>query len=225
MPHKEELNEFTPDQFPPFPEDQDFPTVELQTISLKKLEDNDSAEKDRAFEAFKTRGFVYLDLAGTSNGDTILHGADDVARAAERIFSLPTDEKLKYKPANKELFGYKMVGATNADKTGTPDTAEFFNISKNDMIVDDDGQMLRAWPQPVMENKPLFAKYSRAAHATGLMIMDMLADALGIDREEIRKRHVLEDLAGDHIRMTRGPPRKTAEMPEIQTPSHTDFGT
>ena len=25
--------------------------------------------------------------------------------------------------------------------------------------------------------------------------------------------------------MTRGPPRKTAEMPEIQTPSHTDFGT
>ena len=60
MPHKEEYSEFTPDKFPPFPEDKDFPTVELQTISLKKLEQNDEAEKDRAFEAFKTRGFVYL---------------------------------------------------------------------------------------------------------------------------------------------------------------------
>lgn len=117
-----------------------------------------------------------------------------------------------------------MVGATNADKTGTPDTAEFFNVSKNDMIVED-AKMSRSWPPVILEHKPLFSQYSRAAHSTGLMIMDILADKLGIDRDEIRKRHVLEDPAGDHIRMTRGPPRKTAEMPEIQTPSHTDFGT
>ena len=117
-----------------------------------------------------------------------------------------------------------MVGATNADKAGTPDTAEFFNISKNDMIVPD-SQMARSWPPVVLEHKPLFAKYSKAAHATGLMIMDMLSDKLGIDREDMRSRHTIEDLAGDHIRMTRGPPRKTVEMPEIQTPSHTDFGT
>lgn len=117
-----------------------------------------------------------------------------------------------------------MVGATNADKSGTPDTAEFFNVSKNDMIVDD-SKMSRSWPQVTLDHKPLFAKYCRASHSTGLMIMDILADKLGVDKEEIRKRHVLEDLAGDHIRMTRGPPRKTAEMPEIQTPSHTDFGT
>lgn len=94
MPHKEEYSEFTPDQYPPFPEDQQFPTVELQTISLKKLEEGDEAEKDRAFEAFKGRGFVYLELAGTDKGDTILHGADEVARAAEKTFALPTDEKL-----------------------------------------------------------------------------------------------------------------------------------
>jgi len=57
-----------------------------------------------------------------------------------------------------------------------------------------------------------------------MLIMDILADKLGVLREEIRQRHRIEDLAGDHIRFTRGPPRKTAEMPEIQTPSHTDFG-
>jgi len=105
MPHKEIHAEFTPDQFPPFPDDSQFPTVQLQTISLKKLEDGDEAEQARAFEAFKTRGFVYLELAGTENGETILHGADDVARAAEQTFALPVDEKLKYQPREKELFG------------------------------------------------------------------------------------------------------------------------
>jgi len=106
MPHKEENHEFTPDLYPPFPEGKEFHTVELQTISLKKLEANDEAEKERAFEAFKTRGFVYLELAGTENGNTIVQGADDVARAAERTFALPMEEKKKYMPGNKELFGY-----------------------------------------------------------------------------------------------------------------------
>ena len=76
-----------------------------------------------------------------------------------------------------------------------------------------------------MDHKQLFADYCRASHTTGLMILEILADKLGVDREEIRSRHVFDDHAGDHIRFTRGPPRKTAEMPEIQTPSHTDFGT
>lgn len=106
MPHKEEYTEFTPEKYPPFPDDPQFPTVTLETISLKKLEDGDEAEQNRAFEAFKGRGFVYLELAGTPNGDTILQGADEVARVAEKTFQLPLDEKLSYKPKNKELFGY-----------------------------------------------------------------------------------------------------------------------
>lgn len=92
------------------------------------------------------------------------------------------------------------------------------------MIVPD-SQMSLNWPSTIMSNKTLFADYSRAAHGTGLMILDILANKLGIDPDEIRKRHKLEESAGDHVRITRGPPRKTVEMPEIQTPSHTDFGT
>ena len=88
-----------------------------------------------------------------------------------------------------------------------------------------DAQMTLDWPPTVLENKPLFATYSRSAHSIGLAIMDILATKLGIDPDEIRSRHRFEEHAGDHVRMTRGPPRKTVEMPEIQTPSHTDFGT
>ena len=105
MPHKEESLDFTPEKYPDFPIDnKDFPTVELQTISLKKLEANDEEEKARAFEAFKTRGFVYLELAGTENGDTLVNGCVEVGKAASRTFALPVEEKEKYKPG-RDLFG------------------------------------------------------------------------------------------------------------------------
>ena len=92
------------------------------------------------------------------------------------------------------------------------------------MIIPDE-QMKRSWPQPVLDAKPLFREYVKAAHSTGMMILDILVEKLGIDPKEITDRHRLEQHSGDHVRMTRGPPRKVAEMPEIQTPSHTDFGT
>lgn len=98
------------------------------------------------------------------------------------------------------------------------------NVAKNDMIGPDD-QMQRQWPSIIQDQKPLFARYSKAAHSIGMLVMDVLARQLGIDSEEITSRHNIEGLAQDHVRMTRGPPRKTLEMPEIQTPSHTDFGT
>lgn len=98
------------------------------------------------------------------------------------------------------------------------------NIGKNDMLGPDE-KMEREWPPVVMENKQLFANYSKAAHSVGMLVMDVLARKLGIDPEEITSRHRIDEQAEDHVRLTRGPPRETPEMPEIQTPSHTDFGT
>ncbi|KAK8003868.1 hypothetical protein PG989_003587 [Apiospora arundinis] len=58
-----------------------------------------------------------------------------------------------------------------------------------------------------------------------MLILGLLVDKLGVKPEEIWNRHRIGELAGDHVRITRGPPRDKEEMPEIQTPSHTDFGT
>jgi len=101
------------------------------------------------------------------------------------------------------------------------------NIAKNDMTLPPDSasKMSRVWPPLIMENQPLFNSYMRAAHNTGLSILSILATRLGIDPRELTSRHRLEESSGDIVRLTRGPPRKNAEMPEIQTPSHTDFGT
>ncbi|KAI1371458.1 putative oxidoreductase [Hypoxylon crocopeplum] len=223
MPHKEEdYSEFTPDLYPPFPEG--IPTVELQTIALSKLLAGDAAEQDRVFNACVGRGFFYLALDGCPEGETILRGADQIALTGERVFKLPLAEKMAYRMGGKSLFGYKYAGSTATDKVGTPDTAEFFNVGKNDMIVPDD-QMGRSWPSVVMDAKPLFADYVATAHAVGMNIMAILAERLGVDPAKIMSRHRIEEPSGDHVRITRGPPRETDEMPEIQTPSHTDFGT
>ncbi|KAI1383769.1 putative oxidoreductase [Hypoxylon trugodes] len=223
MPHKEEdYTEFTPDLYPPFPDN--VPTVELQTITLSKiLSGGDAAERDRVFQACVGRGFFYLALEGCEVGETILNGAGRVALTGERVFKLPFEEKMQYKMA-KTLFGYKQAGATAADKNGVRDTAEFFNVGKNDMIVPND-RMGRPWPSAILDAKPLLADYIKSAHSVGLTILAILAEKLGIDPSEFANRHRIEEPSGDHIRITRGPPRETEELPEIQTPSHTDFGT
>ena len=105
MPHKEEYTEFRPSEYPPFPEGPDFPIVDLQSISLQKLIDHDQTEEDRVLEACKGRGFFYLELAGPESGETILEGSGDLCRVAERFMALDTDEKMKYTPRQKTLFG------------------------------------------------------------------------------------------------------------------------
>ncbi|TGJ81394.1 hypothetical protein E0Z10_g7371 [Xylaria hypoxylon] len=221
MPHKEAdpSREFTPDQYPDFPDG--FPTIQLETISLAKLLiGNDAAEQDRVFEVCKGRGFFYLDLAGCEAGATIIKGADQAAAAAEDVFKLSFDEKMTYRIHGTSLDGYKVAGETHTDKDGTKDTAEFFNVGKNE-----NDQMKKPWPEIIKATKPLFRDYIVTAHGIGMFIMGILANKLGVDPAEFNSRHRIMKQSGDHIRLTRGPPREKEELPEIQTPSHTDFGT
>lgn len=119
---------------------------------------------------------------------------------------------------------YKKIGRTVTDKNKTPDTAEFFNVGKNDSIISQ-SERTRPWPKPVQDSRELFSTYCKTAHSVGLQMLEILVSKVGVDPEEIHSRHKLDSDSGDHVRLTRGPPRKTTEMPEIQTPSHTDFGT
>lgn len=75
------------------------------------------------------------------------------------------------------------------------------------------------------EQSPLLARYMRTAHSTGLTILNLLAIKLGLPPDALAGFHRITEEAGDHVRMTHGPARRTAELPEIQTPGHTDFGS
>lgn len=63
------------------------------------------------------------------------------------------------------------------------------------------------------------------AHQTGLKILSVLAAKLGLPPDALARHHRVGEESGDHVRMTHGPPRRSAGQPEIQTPGHTDFGT
>lgn len=103
MPHKEQHVEFVPASYPPFPSD--LKTIDLQTISLQKIQNADAIEQDRMFEACKSWGFFYLDLSQSEQGDTVAQGAEDVARIAESVMALPLEEKQMYPFADGDIFG------------------------------------------------------------------------------------------------------------------------
>jgi hypothetical protein len=102
MPH---ATEFTPDQYPAFPSSPEFKTVDLQTISLKKLLSEDATEQDRVFQACRSRGFFYLELGDCESGETILKGADDICRMAEEVFKLPMEVKEEQRMREGQLDG------------------------------------------------------------------------------------------------------------------------
>lgn len=102
MPH---AVEFTPTEYPPFPSDPSFKTVDLETISLNKLLSQDPTEQNRVFEACKSRGFFYLELGGCESGEIILNGADDICRMAEEFFKLPMEQKEEQRMREGQLDG------------------------------------------------------------------------------------------------------------------------
>lgn len=105
MPHKEQHHvEFVPEDYPPFPAD--LKTIDLQTISLQKIQNADSAEQDRMFAACKNWGFFYLDLTQSDQGELISQGAAQVARVAEGVMALPLEEKEQYPFTDGNIFGY-----------------------------------------------------------------------------------------------------------------------
>lgn len=65
----------------------------------------------------------------------------------------------------------------------------------------------------------------RAAHGAGLKVLSVLSAKLGLPADALAGFHRIGEESGDHVRMTHGPPRRSADLPEIQTPGHTDFGT
>lgn len=149
MPHSESPQ--TPDQqsfisIPPFPNN--VPTAPLLRISLKKLLEGDTDEKQRCWEACCQLGFFYLDLrtclsliqnenstvdTGSMSGDNLLQDADQLFEVMEGFYELDVQEKIKYDfKAQGSYFGYKGYGEGFIDKQGSRDKNEFYNVGYHD---------------------------------------------------------------------------------------------
>ncbi|KAF7288796.1 Alternative oxidase [Mycena chlorophos] len=119
------------DSLPPFPDD--VPTHPLLVVDYALVQAGDKAEVERLWAAATTLRFWYLKS----------HGTDDEVRRmfemGEKTMALPLEEKMLHEQDDDgNSFGYRMAAATAIDATGTPGSAEFINVAKDNT--------LGAWP-------------------------------------------------------------------------------
>lgn len=123
---------------------------------------------------------------------------------------------------------YKYAGAGRVDMKGTLDTAEFFNCSK-DEILETPGRIPIDLPSLLKEpsSRSLIGGYQKTCHKVGLELLNIVGTQLGVPPDVFSNKHRITETSGDHVRLTRGPPRKSTDtsLAEIQTPGHNDFGS
>ena len=118
---------------------------------------------------------------------------------------------------------YKAAGRARTDAADTPDLAEFFNIAKDGIIVDNAAPPgVSSWPAPVQAGQPVIERFARVSHSCGMVVLTVLGRRLGLPSGTFEVLHRLWEPSTDSVRVSRGPSHKTAERPMIFTPGHTD---
>lgn len=78
-------------ELPPFAEGVE--TAPLVSISLAKLEANDTAESEAFFEASKNLGFFYMNMEGSSLGERIVTESEQLLQIQKQFHELPEEER------------------------------------------------------------------------------------------------------------------------------------
>ncbi|KAG2356917.1 hypothetical protein BDR07DRAFT_1421984, partial [Suillus spraguei] len=160
------------------------------------------------------------------------HGADQEASnmfdMGAETTALPLEELMKFEQGDDgQSFGYKKVGANAIDATGTLDSIEFINVSKDDAL---------AYPQVVHRTYPstvnarmekTIAPFVRKGLEVTYVVLDIFNDKLGLPKGTLERLHDMEEHSCSETRCIRGPPiqdKKAAKNPIILD-AHTDFGS
>jgi isopenicillin N synthase-like dioxygenase len=206
---------------PPFPSD--VPLAPIARISSAALLSKDDSTGTAVLKATQTAGFFYLDMTDSPSGQELLSEAEQLQRLSQTAFTMPLEEKLKYRLINGiSMFGYKAAGAVKqTDKSARPDATEFFNVGKDHLH---DVTPSRDYPSDLEAARPLLASFAAHAHTMGMVVLRTLARHLELPEETFADLNLFRKPAGDHVRLTHTP----ATLPSQESfplPSHTDFGS
>jgi len=208
MPHQTTL--------PPFPNS--VRTHPLLIIDFDLLRAGDAAEIDRLWEAATSIGFWYLKN----------HGADMEVNAmfdvGAEFMALPLEEKMKFE--SEGGFGYKKAGAHAVDATGKPDTGEFLDISKDDVLAFPKVAH-RTYPAQTMAAMGTIVRpFVRKSVEVNNAIIRIFNAKLGLSEGTLEQLHSDEEHSASGTRVIRVPPmagQAFADQPMLG--SHTDFGS
>ncbi|TFK67499.1 Clavaminate synthase-like protein [Pluteus cervinus] len=210
---------------PPFPTN--VPTHPLLVIDYELLKLQDKREIGRLWEAATKLGFWYLKNHGA---DEEVNGMFDMG---EETMSLPLEEKMKFEQGDSgRSFGYKAPGANAIDASGTLDTIELINISKDDVL---------SYPTPTNRTYPTtvnarmgntllpFVQKSVQVNNT---ILEVFNDKLGLPKGALLARHHDGERSGSEARVIRNLKRgvlvkadEEKRNARLAMGSHTDFGS
>ena len=89
MPHFTEFN-----SKPPFPND--VSVAKLECVSLANLRTGGRKESEALFRACKNDGFLFLDLRGDKQGETVLNEASKPFDMGKSLFELAYESKMEF---------------------------------------------------------------------------------------------------------------------------------
>ncbi|KAK0436293.1 hypothetical protein EV421DRAFT_1833024 [Armillaria borealis] len=201
---------------PPFPDD--VPTHPLLIIDYQLLQEGDTAETERLWEAARKLGFWYLRNHGVEEE------ASRMFEIGEETMRLPLEEKMKYEQGdNGESFGYKVAGGTVVDASGQEDTIEFINVSKDDALAYPDVAH-RTYPSTVTERmESTITPFVTKSVQVNETILEIFNDKLGLPKGTLTKFHSEGEYSGSEARVTKSPSGYAPNRMAIG--AHTDFGS
>lgn len=192
--------------------------ISLLAIDYNALRERDTEEIQKIMKAATELGFFYLKV------DTELD-PDPMFRLAERVFQIALGDKLVYEMDGKNgvYYGYKSVGAMVTDKNGTPDTVEFWNISKDEILVQNGNN----YPKVILDAKDMVQNFMTKSHEIVLVILEILSINLGLNPLSLPNLHRLMESSGDQLRLTKSTmyPIQRPNSPDVSLGAHTDFGS
>ncbi len=171
------------------------------------------------------------------------HGIDPdlitrMLAAADRLFALPLETKMRYRPSSPEVNnGYSPVGTESLAYSlgldgAPPDLFEAFNLGPEDMDLEDPAVIAELdrcfapnrWPEEVPELRAIAMEYFAAVRSFAHRLTGIFAVALGLDERffESFTRHSTDTLRINHY-------QQTAAMPDplpgqTRMGAHTDYG-
>ena len=118
--------------YPPFPDN--LPTAPLESISLFALQDESPSESNKLFESCKDLGFFYLNLVGSTLGESILREVEALHLLQQEFYALPHETKDVYGQDKVDpFFSYRWTQCLGGvrDAWNRPGRREMYNARQD----------------------------------------------------------------------------------------------
>ncbi|KAM3477232.1 hypothetical protein MY5147_002834 [Beauveria neobassiana] len=196
--------------------------ADLATLDLSRFDQPGGKQElaKQLHEAIeKIVGFFYIVNFGLSQD-----AVDRQFSIGKELFSLPTEEKLKYRADLEHggYNGYKPLGLREISR-GVSDNAEIYNIPKFIPALE------RSHPEVVDQNRPEIEAFARHIHNEVVRkLLTLFAIILQLPEDAFLKIHRYDEKSDCHLRYMkyhRRTQQENEQLGNVWVKGHTDFGS